>query len=58
MERGYHGLYIEMKSSTGKLTPAQQAFMEAVIKEGFRADVCRSAEEATKIIEEYIKSKA
>lgn len=51
---GFHGLAIEMKSSKGSMSHNQAMFMQAIIKQGYMANVCRSFEEARTVIEEYI----
>lgn len=40
---------IEYKTPTGKPTPEQETFLKAVIRNGGRAGVARSAEDAVKI---------
>jgi len=51
----YHGLFIEMKAPNGHETPAQTFFLTALNNAGYRAVVCRSSEDAIKIIEDYLK---
>lgn len=53
--QGYHALYIEMKSSKGRLTELQRKFIEEVTAEGYKAVCCYSADEAIKAITEYCK---
>lgn len=50
----WHGLYIEMKTSTGSLTAAQRECHEYLRSAGYRVEVCRSAAEAIRTIEEYL----
>ena len=47
------GLYIEMKSSTGKLSPKQKEFKAFVESQGFKVIVPRSAKEALSGILQY-----
>lgn len=52
--RGYHGAWIELKASKGKLSPEQSKFLENMNREGYFA-VCRfGADEAIKTIEDYL----
>lgn len=50
---GYVGLAIEMKSDTGSVKPAQNGWLDHLRGESWRIAVCRSAEEARKVIEDY-----
>lgn len=36
-QRGYHGLYLELKTKTGRLSPAQKSWIEAVRLQGYAA---------------------
>ena len=47
------GLYIEMKSATGRIMPSQSRYLKAVSDFGYNAVVCYSANEAIKTIENY-----
>ena len=47
------GLYIEMKSATGRIMPSQSRYLSAVSDFGYSAVVCYSANEAIKTIENY-----
>lgn len=42
--------FIEVKTPTGKLKPAQERFLEIVKQMGFKAGIARSPEEALKIV--------
>lgn len=54
----YHGLFIEMKRKKGgKLTKEQKIFIDLMRQEGFQAEVAKGADEAIKIITEYLKCK-
>ena len=48
------GLFIELKTATGKLSPEQEQFIADVRRFGYTAVVCRSTDEARKVITEYI----
>ena len=52
----YHGLYIEMKSSTGTLEPGQKLWLIALSKQGYKTAVCHGAEEAIRIIQAYMEA--
>lgn len=52
--RGFHGLIIELKSKTGKLSSEQKYFLETMNREGYLAKVCYSADEAIKTITDYL----
>ena len=49
----FFGLYIEMKSATGRIMPSQSRYLKAVSDFGYNAVVCYSASEAIKTIENY-----
>lgn len=52
---GYHGLYIELKRAKGgRLSEAQQRWLDALNEQGYRAVVCNGCDEAITIISEYI----
>jgi hypothetical protein len=42
-------LFVEIKTPTGRVSPAQEAFIAAVRRRGGRAGVARSPEEAVRI---------
>ena len=49
----FFGLYIEMKSATGRIMPSQSRYLSAVSDFGYSAVVCYSANEAIEKIKEY-----
>lgn len=51
---GFHGLFIEVKSKTGKPTAYQLAFLERMNKVGYLAKVCYGADEVISTMREYI----
>lgn len=51
----YHGLWIEMKSMTGRPTALQKEWIETLRKFGYAAYVCRGAEQAINCLKEYLK---
>lgn len=52
---GHKGLFIEMKTATGRLTPLQKAWRLAVLSFGFIHHVCRSFTQFQDIINEYYR---
>lgn len=50
-----HGLFIELKYGTGKQSPAQIAFEQAVTAQGYQYSVCRTLEEFMSVINTYLK---
>ncbi|HEU0198572.1 MAG TPA: VRR-NUC domain-containing protein [Nevskiaceae bacterium] len=52
--RTAHGLFIEMKSPTGRLTPEQAARIQRLRRRGYVCAVARSWEEAGRILCEYM----
>jgi hypothetical protein len=53
----YHGLFIEMKSSTGSETKDQRERIEALRQDGYAAVVCKSTDEAIRRITEYLRGR-
>ncbi len=53
---GWHGLYIELKTRKGWQSKPQKAWQAALIKQGYRAEVCRGWEQACWMIEEYLNT--
>ena len=51
---GYHGLFIEVKSQKGRLTPHQKEFLKRMQKVGYKAEVCFGANEIINTIENYL----
>jgi VRR-NUC domain-containing protein len=52
--RGYHGLYIEMKSEKGSATKEQKNFLRGVSAEGYCAVIAHGVDEAKAILEWYV----
>jgi hypothetical protein len=52
--RGYHGLYLEMKSEEGVATEDQKEFLRGVSGEGYCAVVARGIDDARDVFEWYI----
>lgn len=51
----YHGLYIEMKYDKGRQQDTQKEFMADMAEAGHYVATCYSAEQAIKVIQEYIE---
>lgn len=54
---GYHGLFIEMKSAKGTVSPDQSLFLSKAQLLGYQAHVCWSFDEAKSVIEKYMEQK-
>jgi hypothetical protein len=52
--RGYHGLYLEMKSEEGVATKEQKAFLRGVLEEGYCAVIAEGIDEAREALAWYI----
>ena len=52
-KNGYHGLFIEMKYGSNKVTESQEKFLQNAANVGYAVSVCYSANEAIKRIEDY-----
>jgi hypothetical protein len=51
----HHGLYIEMKRVKGSsISNEQKKFIAELEAQGYRAEVCRGADEAIRLIQTYI----
>ena len=51
----YHGLYVEMKRvEGGKVSQDQKWWLEKLAEQGYKATVCRGAEEAITVIGKYM----
>ncbi len=53
--RGYHGLYLELKSGEGVATKEQKAFLRGVLEEGYCAVIAHGFDEARSALEWYIE---
>lgn len=52
--RGYHGLYIELKTEGGRLSENQREFLRRVNDGGYLGVVCIGAERAIRVISAYL----
>jgi len=50
----HHGLYIELKTQQGKLSPRQQTWLTDLNNQGFKAILCRGWSAARQEIEHYL----
>jgi hypothetical protein len=52
-KKSYYGLYIEVKSANGKLSPTQKEWFKFLNEQNYLAVSCKGWLEATKIVEDY-----
>lgn len=52
---GYHGLYIEVKTESGRVDKKQKQIMELLTNNGYKCIVVRCAYDAIEEIETYLK---
>jgi hypothetical protein len=52
--RGFHGMYLEMKTLTGKPSENQLEFMAGVESEGYYTALCKGSEKAINELEWYL----
>ena len=50
----FHGLYIELKTKTGKVSPKQRAWQKALRHSGYASEICHGASEAIATLEQYL----
>jgi len=53
--RGYHGLYIEMKTKDGVTSKEQKDWIMALREQGYAAKVCRGFDDAKEFICRYLQ---
>ena len=51
---GFHGMYIEFKSKTGRISPEQRWWTDKLTEQGFLVLTCRDWETAAQSVEEYL----
>jgi hypothetical protein len=54
-KKGFHGLFVEMKTEIGVQQASQKEFEEKSREENYKYCVCRSFEQFTQIVEEYLR---
>lgn len=52
--RGYHGLFIEMKSAKGRTSPEQRKWIDGLRLNGYVVAVCYGQDDARSLIEAYV----
>lgn len=52
---GYHGLFIEMKTKTGRLSAEQKKWIGALETFGYKCVVAKGWDEARQALEEYVQ---
>jgi len=55
-KKGFHGLFIEMKSQQGRVSVSQSRFLSVTNELGYQSIVCYSSEDAIEKIKEEIKN--
>ena len=55
---GFHGLFIEMKTKTGRQSKEQQEMAERLNAKGYLCLIARSANEGFNIVEDYLNGKS
>ncbi len=50
----YHGMFIEMKSRTGKPSPIQIEFLDLMRTQGYYSIICYGADEAIAVTKQYL----
>lgn len=53
--RGMHGLFIEMKSATGRLEPSQREMLALLSEQGYATAICRSLDDFQHVTDSYLQ---
>jgi len=53
-DKRFFGLLVEFKTETGKISPEQDFFLNFFADLGYRSGVCRSAFEASELVNEHL----
>lgn len=53
--KGYHGLYIEMKGPTGRISKTQKWWIARLSEQGYLTSVCWTDTEAIGVLKEYLE---
>ena len=51
---GFHGLWIELKTETGKTSDVQDWWIDNLRLEGYCVEVCKGWQQATELLERYL----
>ncbi len=51
---GYHGLYIELKVTGGRVTKEQRWWIEKLGEQGYRVEVCYDCQTALDVLVDYL----
>ena len=51
----YHGLYIELKTVTGRATAEQEWWGDRLLEQGYFWEVCHGWESAVRVLEWYLE---
>jgi hypothetical protein len=54
-KHGFHGLFIEMKAGSNKLTKNQHNVISILKESGYKCEVCYNLDEFMKVVNEYLK---
>lgn len=49
-----HGLFVELKTAKGIVSPEQTAILQALEAQGYATAICRTLEDAQKVIQDYL----
>lgn len=52
---GKHGLFLEMKTPKGRVTPKQKVWLSILDEQGYAAHVAHNLDDAIKILTDYLK---
>ena len=52
--KGYHGLYIELKTEKGRATDKQKQWLSELVKQGYYAVVCHGWQDAQAVLMWYL----
>lgn len=52
--KGMHGLFIEMKSETGRLEPSQREMLALLSEQGYATAICRSLDDFQHVTDSYL----
>jgi len=55
MDEFSHGLWIEIKTLTGRQSDAQKEFQKNVARFGYEYRICRSVEEFIEVVNKYLR---